>query len=75
MSPKEGSTQEQRGVMNGAEVSARVAQAVKILPATEGDARDSGQSLGREDSPGGGNDTHSSILAQKTPWTEEPCGL
>ena len=26
-------------------------------------------------SPGGGNGTHSSILAWKMPWTEEPGGL
>ena len=29
------------------------------------------QSLGREDSPGEGNATHSSTLAWKIPWTEE----
>ena len=26
-------------------------------------------------SPGGGNDSHSSILAWKIPWTEKPGGL
>ena len=26
-------------------------------------------------SPGGGMATHSSILAWRIPWTEEPCGL
>ena len=26
-------------------------------------------------SPGEGNATHSSILAWRIPWTEEPCGL
>ena len=31
------------------------------------------QSLGS--SPGGGDGTHSSTLAWKTPWTEEPGGL
>ena len=33
----------------------------------------SGRSPGR--SPGVGMATHSSILAWKIPWTEEPCGL
>ena len=48
---------------------------VKNPPANLGDARDrslfprSGISLGE------GNDNHSSILAWKIPWTEEPCGL
>ena len=32
-------------------------------------------SLGQEDSPGVGNDNHSSILAWKISWTEEPGGL
>ena len=33
------------------------------------------QSLGREDSPEKGMPTHSSILAWRIPWTEEPGGL
>ena len=33
------------------------------------------QSLGGEDSPGEEIATHSSILAWRIPWTEEPCGL
>ena len=32
------------------------------------------QSLGQEDSPGGGNGNDSSILACRIPWTEEPGG-
>ena len=32
-------------------------------------------SLGREDSLEKGMAMHSSILAWKIPWTEEPCGL
>ena len=32
-------------------------------------------SLGQEDSLAKGKATHSSILAWKIPWTEEPCGL
>ena len=33
------------------------------------------QSLGREDPPEEGIKTHSSILAWRIPWTEEPGGL
>ena len=33
------------------------------------------QSLGQEDALEKGMVTHSSILAWKIPWTEEPCGL
>ena len=33
------------------------------------------QSLGWEDSPGEENGNHSSILAWRIPWTEEPDGL
>ena len=33
------------------------------------------QSLGREDSPGEENGNHSTILAWRIPWTEEPVGL
>ena len=33
------------------------------------------QSLGQEDSLEEGRATHSSILAWKIPWTEEPDGL
>ena len=32
-------------------------------------------SLGREDSPEKGMDTHCSILVWRIPWTEEPRGL
>ena len=48
---------------------------VKNLPASSGDERDvglipgSGRSLEKEMA------THSSILAQEIPWTEEPGGL
>ena len=44
---------------------------VKNPPANAGDAA-SVPGWGR--SPGEGNGTHSSILAWKTPWTEEPAG-
>ena len=42
---------------------------VKNLPANAGDLG-SIPNLGR--SPGGGNGTHSSVLAWKSLWTEEP---
>ena len=38
-------------------------------------AGDPGSIPGLERSPGEGNDTHSSILAWRIPWTEEPNGL
>ena len=39
------------------------------------DAGDTGQSLGQEDPLEKGMATHSSILAWKGPWTEEPYRL
>ena len=45
---------------------------VKNPPANAGDA---GSILGLRRSPGVGNGNHSSILAWKTPGTEEPGGL
>jgi len=49
-----------------------VAQTVKNLPAIEETLL---QSLGQEDSLEKEMATHSSILAWKIPWTEEPVGL
>ena len=49
-----------------------VAQTVKSLPATQ---ETQVQSLGQEDLPEKEMATHSSILAWKIPWTEEPGGL
>ena len=43
--------------------------------ANAGKARDGGSIPRSGISPGGGNATHSSILAGKIPWTEEPGGL
>ena len=40
-----------------------------------GDTRDVGLIPGLGISPGEGNGNHSSILAWKIPWTEEPDGL
>ena len=45
---------------------------VKNPPAS---ARDTVRSLGREDPLEEGMATHSSILAWRIPWTEEPGGL
>ena len=49
-----------------------MAQTVKNLPAIEETLL---QSLGQEDSLEKEMATHSSILAWKIPWTEEPVGL
>jgi len=46
---------------------------VKNLPAHAGDVGSMWvQSLGQEDALGKGMTTHSSILAWRSPWTEEP---
>ena len=47
---------------------------VKNLPASAGDGRDVGLIPGSGRSPGL-HGTHSSILAWRIPWTEEPGGL
>ena len=49
-----------------------VAQTVKRLPTMQ---ETWVQSLGREDPLEKGMTTHSSVLAWKIPWTEEPGGL
>ena len=49
-----------------------VAQMVTNLPAIQ---ETQVQSLGQEDPLEKGMATHSSILAWRTPWTEEPGGL
>ena len=51
---------------------------VNNLPATVGDARDEGDMgliPGQEDPLEEGMATHSSILAWRNPWIEEPGGL
>ena len=48
---------------------------VKNLPAKARDAKDASLMLGSGRSPGGGMVTHSSVLARKIPWTEEPVEL
>ena len=52
--------------------ASQVAQVVKNPPANAGDIRDAGSipELGRCPRRGHGN--HSSVLARRTPWTEEP---
>ena len=47
----------------------------KNPPANAGDAQTQVPSLGREDPLEKAMATHSSTLARKTPWTEEPGGL
>jgi len=48
---------------------------VKNPPANAGDIRDKGSIPGWGRSPGGGHGNHSSALAWKIPWIEEPGGL
>ena len=56
--------------------ASQIVLVVKNLPADAGDIRDAGSIPGSGRSPGGeGMATHSSILAWRIPWTEEPGGL
>ena len=48
---------------------------VKNPPANAGEPSDMGSIPGLGKSPGEGMETHSSILAWRIPWTEEPGGL
>ena len=48
---------------------------IKNLPANAGESRDLGSIPGQEDPLEEEMATHSSILAWKFPWTEEPGGL
>ena len=52
-----------------------VSQQVKDLPTTQMTQETRVRSLGREDALEAGMATHSSILAWRIPWTEEPGGL
>ena len=52
-----------------------MAQRVKNPPAVQETQEIRAQSLGREDLLEEEMETHSSILAWKIPWTEEPGGL
>ena len=49
--------------------------AVKNLPAMQDSQETQVQSLGQKDPLEEGTATHSSILAWRIPWTEEPGGL
>ena len=51
-----------------------MALVVKNLPDNEGDVRDPGSSLGREDPLEEGMAAHSTVPAWRIPWMEEPCG-
>ena len=53
----------------------QVALVVKNLLANTGDVRDAGSIPESGRSPGGGMATHSSILAWRISWTEEPSRL
>ena len=55
--------------------ASQVVLVVKNLPANAGDVRDIGSTLGWQDPLEEGTATHSSILAWRIPWTEEPGGL
>ena len=57
------------------EVSSQVALVVKNPPANAGDLRDMDSIPGSEDPLKEGMATHSSILAWRIPWAEEPGGL
>ena len=52
-----------------------MALVVKNLPANAGEVRDAGSLPESGRAPGGGHGNRSSILAWRTPWTEEPGGL
>ena len=54
--------------------TSQVEPVVKNLPANSGDTREVGLSPGPEDPLEEGMATHSSLLAWRIPWTEEPGG-
>ena len=60
------------GVISKVTRASQVVLMVKNLPANAGPIRDGVPSLGREDPLEEGMATHSSILAWRIPWTEEP---
>ena len=55
--------------------ASQVALVVRKLPANAGDIREAVLSLGWDDPLEEEMATHSSILAWRIPWTEEPGGL
>ena len=58
--------------MYGKRRASQVVLVVKNLPANVGDLRDVSSIPGTGRPPGEGNGNHSSILAWRIPWTEEP---
>ena len=56
-------------------MASQVALVVKNLPVNAVDIKDPGSILGWEDPLEEEMATHSSILAWRIPWTEEPGGL
>ena len=56
-------------------IASQLVLVVKNLPANAGDVRDAVRSLDWEDPLEECRATYSSILAWRTPWTEEPGGL
>ena len=61
--------------MGGSDLNSHVAQVVKSSPASVEDVKDMGSILGWEDPLEEGMAVHSSILAWRIPFTEEPGGL
>ena len=55
--------------------TSHMALVVTNLPANAGGIRDAGSTLGLEDPLEEGVATHSSVLAWRISWTEEPGGL
>ena len=55
--------------------ASRVALMIKNLPSNAGDTRDKGSIPESERSLEEGVATHSSVLAWRIPWTEQPGGL
>ena len=52
--------------------ASQVTVVVKNPPASAGDVRDAGSVVGQEDPLAEGMATHSSILAWRFPWIEDP---
>ena len=55
--------------------ASQVTLMVKKSPASVGDMKDGGWSMGQEDPLEEGMETNSTILAWRIPWAEEPAGL
>ena len=55
--------------------ASQVALVVKNSPVDAGDVRDASPSLAQEDPLEEGVAVHSSVLAWRIPWTQEPSGL